>query len=47
MRNERKVIVRLIESDKVHNHRLLAEFFAKRINERGINNERVPKDIQL
>ena len=38
MRNERKIIVKLIESDKVHNHRLIAEFFAKRINERGIDN---------
>lgn len=41
MRNERKIIVRLIDSDKVHNHRLIAEFFAKKINERGINNEKV------
>lgn len=41
MRNERNVIVRLIESDKVHNHRLIAEFFAKKINERGINNGKV------
>ena len=41
MRNERKVIVQLIESDKVHNHRLIAEFFAKRINERGIENGKV------
>ena len=38
MRNERKIIVKLIESDKVHNNRLIAEFFAKRINERGIDN---------
>ena len=41
MKNERKVVVRLIDSDKVHNHRLLAEFFAKRINERGVKNEEV------
>lgn len=41
MRNERKIIVRLIDIDKVHNHRLIAEFFAKKINERGINNEKV------
>lgn len=25
------MIVRLIDSDKVHNHRLIAEFFAKKI----------------
>lgn len=41
MRNERKVVVRLIDSDKVHNHRLLAEFFAKKINERGVRNDDV------
>ena len=38
MKNERKVVVRLIDSDKVLNHRLLAEFFAKKINERGVKN---------
>lgn len=41
MRNDRKVVVKLIESDKVHNHRLLAEYFAKKFNERGIRNEEV------
>lgn len=40
MRNERKMIVRLIDSDKVHNHRL-AEFFTKKINERGVKNDEV------
>lgn len=38
MRSERKVIVRLIESKTVSNHRL-AEYFAKKINERGVINE--------
>jgi hypothetical protein len=41
MRNDRKVIVELVESGKVHNHRLLAEYFAKKFNERGIKNEEV------
>lgn len=41
MRNERKMIVRLIESDKVHNHRLLAEFFAKKLNERSVKNDKI------
>lgn len=36
MRNERKIVVRMIESGEVSNHRLLAEFFAKKIDERGI-----------
>lgn len=39
MRNDRKVIAKLIESEKVHNHRLLAEFFAKKFNERKFSNE--------
>lgn len=39
MRNERKVIVRLVESGEVHNGRLLAECFAQKIKERGVTNE--------
>lgn len=39
MRNERKVVVKLIESERIHNHRLLAEFFAKKFNERNMKNE--------
>lgn len=38
MRNERKVVVKLIESERIHNYRLLAEFFAKKFNERGVEN---------
>lgn len=37
--NQRKVVVKLIESEKVHNHRLLAEYFAKKYRERGMNYE--------
>lgn len=37
MRNERKITVKLIESERIHNHRLV-EYFARRINERGLNN---------
>lgn len=40
MRNERKVVVRLIESEKIHNHRL-AEYFAKKFDERNIRNENI------
>ena len=36
MRNERKIVVKLIDSGKVHNHRLLAEYFAKKFNERKV-----------
>jgi len=39
MRNERKIIVKLIDSEKVHNQRLLVEYFAKKINERGNTND--------
>ncbi len=39
MRNERKVIVRLVESGEVHNGRLLAEYFAQKIKGRGVTNE--------
>lgn len=35
IQKERKITVKLIENEKVHNHKL-AEFFARRINERGI-----------
>ena len=35
MRSNRKVIVKLIDDGTVNNHRL-AEFFAKRINERKV-----------
>ena len=38
MRSERKVVVRLVESEKVHNHRLLAEYFARKFNERKFEN---------
>ena len=37
-RNERKITVRLIETDQIHNHRL-AEYFARKFNERGMKNE--------
>lgn len=35
MKKERKIVVKLIEKDNIHNHRLV-EFFARRISERGI-----------
>lgn len=38
MRSERKVIVKLIESEKIHNHRL-AEYFANKFQERGMKDE--------
>lgn len=41
MRNKRKLVVKLIEGDKIHNRRLLAEYFAKKFNERNMKNGRV------
>lgn len=35
MRSKRKVVVKLIESERIHNHRL-AEYFAKKFNEREV-----------
>ena len=37
MRSARKIVVQLIESDRIQNHRL-AEYFAKKIEERGVKN---------
>ena len=39
MRGKREIVVNLIESEKIHNHRL-AEYFARKFNERGIKNVR-------
>lgn len=41
VRNERKVVVRLVENGEVHNGRLLAEYFARKIKERGVTNENI------
>ena len=40
MRKERKIVVKLIESERIHNHRLV-EYFAKKFNERNIENEKI------
>lgn len=36
MQKERKTIVKLIDNNKIYNHKLV-EFFAKRISEKGID----------
>lgn len=36
--NQRKVSVKLIESDRIHNQRLI-EYFAHKFNERNVRNE--------
>lgn len=40
MRSKRKVVVQLVESEQIHNHRL-AEYFARKFNERNMKNETV------
>lgn len=39
MRSKRKIVVELIDTEKIHNHRLLADYFAKKYNERTMKNE--------
>ena len=36
--NQRKIVVKLVETEQIHNHRLLAEYFAKKFNERNVEN---------
>lgn len=38
MRKERKVVVKLIECERIHNHRL-AEYFARKYAERKMKDE--------
>lgn len=45
MRTQRKVVVKLIQSEKIHNHRLLAEFFANKFKEREIYDENISSRI--
>lgn len=45
--HKRKVVVKLIESEKIHNHRL-AEFFAKKFyEERGKDNGKIYDNLQV
>lgn len=36
--NQRKITVKLIDSNNIHNYRLLAEYFAKEFEERNVSN---------
>lgn len=45
MRTPRKVVVKMIQSEKIHNHRLLTEFFANKFKERGIYDEKLSSRI--
>lgn len=37
MRGKRKIVVNLVETEKIHNHRLV-EYFARKFNERSLKN---------
>ena len=44
MRSKRKVVVQLVESGGIHNHRLV-EYFAKKFDERKIENEKISNGL--
>lgn len=39
MKEERKTIVKLLEAEQMNTYKILAEFFTRRINERGFDTE--------
>lgn len=39
MKEERKIITKLLEVEQMNTYKILAEFFAKKFNERGFDKE--------
>ena len=39
MKEERKVVVKLLETEQMNTYKILAEFFARKFNERGFDKE--------
>ena len=39
MKEERKVIVKLLETEQMNTYKILAEFFTRKFNEKGFDNE--------
>ena len=39
MREKRKVVVKLLETEQTNTYKILAEFLARKFNERGFDNE--------
>lgn len=37
MREERKTVVKLLEVEQMNTYKILAEFFVRRINEKGLD----------
>jgi hypothetical protein len=40
MKEERKMIVKLLETEQMNTYKILAEFFARRFNEKGFDTEK-------
>lgn len=38
--NKRKIVVNMVENEKIYNQRLV-EYFARKFNERNVNNEKI------
>lgn len=39
MKEERKIITKLLEAERMNTYRILAEFFARKFNENGFDKE--------
>ena len=39
MKEDRKITVKLLETERMNTYKILAEFFAKKFNERGFDKE--------
>lgn len=39
-KEERKIIVQLLESERMNTYKILAEFFARKFSENGFDNEK-------
>ena len=39
MKEERKVIVKLLDAEQTNTYKILAEFLARKFNERGVDKE--------
>ena len=40
MKEERKTVVKLLETEHMNTYKILAEFFARKFNERGFDTEK-------
>lgn len=40
MKEERKIIVELLEAERMNTYKILAEFFARRFSEKGFDKEK-------